>query len=57
MARGGGSDQASYGTFDEGGRGLFVVAQLAQRRGTRHGHHGKTIRAEPTTGSHLGLPA
>jgi anti-sigma regulatory factor (Ser/Thr protein kinase) len=33
-------------TFDEGGRGLFIVAQLAQRWGTRHSRHGKTIWAE-----------
>ncbi|MFE5140416.1 SpoIIE family protein phosphatase [Streptomyces fagopyri] len=35
-------------TFDENGRGLFIVAQLAERWGTRHGHHGKTIWAEHT---------
>ncbi|MFI8360403.1 SpoIIE family protein phosphatase [Streptomyces sp. NPDC085612] len=33
-------------TFDEGGRGLLLVAQLAQRWGTRHGAVGKTIWAE-----------
>nr|WP_282189902.1 ATP-binding protein [Streptomyces sp. RPA4-2] len=33
-------------TFDENGRGLFIVAQLAERWGTRHSHHGKTIWAE-----------
>lgn len=32
--------------FDEGGRGLLLVAQLTQRWGTRHGPHGKTIWAE-----------
>ena len=32
--------------FDEGGRGLFIVAQLARRWGCRHGHGGKTIWAE-----------
>ncbi|GGP85849.1 hypothetical protein GCM10010266_05220 [Streptomyces griseomycini] len=32
--------------FDEGGRGLLLVAQLAQRWGTRHGPVGKTIWAE-----------
>ncbi|WP_405771765.1 SpoIIE family protein phosphatase [Actinacidiphila glaucinigra] len=32
--------------FDEGGRGLFIVAQLAQRWGTRHTRTGKTIWAE-----------
>ena len=35
-------------TFDENGRGLFIVAQLAERWGTRHNHHGKTIWAEHT---------
>ncbi|MEU6597604.1 ATP-binding SpoIIE family protein phosphatase [Streptomyces flaveolus] len=33
-------------TFDESGRGLFIVSQLAQRWGTRHGSRGKTIWAE-----------
>ncbi|WP_327327963.1 SpoIIE family protein phosphatase [Streptomyces sp. NBC_01210] len=33
-------------TFDEGGRGLLLVAQLAQRWGTRHLPIGKTIWAE-----------
>lgn len=33
-------------TFDESGRGLFIVAQLTQRWGTRHHSHGKTIWAE-----------
>ncbi len=32
--------------FDEGGRGLMLVAQLAQRWGTRHSADGKTIWAE-----------
>ncbi|MFI1330547.1 SpoIIE family protein phosphatase [Streptomyces sp. NPDC020845] len=36
-------------TYDEGGRGLFIVAQLAERWGTRHGRHGKTIWAELIT--------
>ncbi|WP_392842621.1 SpoIIE family protein phosphatase [Streptomyces sp. LN500] len=35
-------------TLDENGRGLFIVAQLAERWGTRHNHHGKTIWAEHT---------
>ncbi|MFD4242366.1 SpoIIE family protein phosphatase [Streptomyces sp. NPDC058525] len=35
-------------TFDEGGRGLLLVAQLAQRWGTRHAPIGKTIWAEQT---------
>ncbi|TDQ43900.1 SpoIIE family protein phosphatase [Actinorugispora endophytica] len=33
-------------TLDEGGRGLFLVAQLSQRWGTRHKMTGKTIWAE-----------
>ncbi|WP_306187360.1 SpoIIE family protein phosphatase [Streptomyces sp. MK5] len=33
-------------TFDEGGRGLLLVAQLARRWGTRHKAAGKTIWAE-----------
>ncbi|MER6997167.1 SpoIIE family protein phosphatase [Streptomyces sp. NPDC000410] len=33
-------------TTDEGGRGLFLVAQLAQAWGTRHTTHGKVIWAE-----------
>ncbi|MEW2113700.1 SpoIIE family protein phosphatase [Streptomyces sp. NPDC005474] len=32
--------------FDEGGRGLLLVAQLTQRWGTRYTHTGKTIWAE-----------
>ena len=32
--------------FDEGGRGLFLVAQLTERWGTRHNRTGKTIWAE-----------
>jgi serine phosphatase RsbU (regulator of sigma subunit)/PAS domain-containing protein len=32
--------------FDEGGRGLMLVAQFAQRWGTRHTTSGKTIWAE-----------
>ncbi|WP_406386022.1 SpoIIE family protein phosphatase [Streptomyces sp. NBC_00211] len=33
---------------DEGGRGLFIVAQLAQAWGTRYGTGGKTIWTEQT---------
>ncbi|MDQ0994269.1 SpoIIE family protein phosphatase [Streptomyces sp. V3I7] len=33
-------------TFDEGGRGLLLVAQLAEHWGTRHGREGKVIWAE-----------
>ncbi|MFB7243571.1 SpoIIE family protein phosphatase [Streptomyces populi] len=35
-------------TFDEGGRGLLLVAQLTQRWGSRHTPEGKTIWAELT---------
>ncbi|MHA5047780.1 SpoIIE family protein phosphatase [Streptomyces sp. SD15] len=35
-------------TFDEGGRGLLLVAQLTQRWGSRHTAEGKTIWAEMT---------
>ncbi|MFD1275694.1 SpoIIE family protein phosphatase [Streptomyces kaempferi] len=33
-------------TTDEGGRGLFLVAQLGGRWGCRHGQNGKTIWSE-----------
>ncbi|WP_333776801.1 ATP-binding SpoIIE family protein phosphatase [Streptomyces sp. IBSBF 3136] len=33
-------------TYDEGGRGLLLVAQLAERWGTRHTREGKVIWAE-----------
>lgn len=33
-------------TYDEGGRGLLLVAQFAKRWGTRHARHGKTVWAE-----------
>ncbi|MFJ9566144.1 SpoIIE family protein phosphatase [Streptomyces fuscichromogenes] len=33
-------------TYDEGGRGLLLIAQLARRWGTRHHAGGKTIWAE-----------
>ncbi|MGV9455539.1 SpoIIE family protein phosphatase [Streptomyces sp. NPDC003635] len=33
-------------TWDEGGRGLLLVAQLTQRWGSRHHENGKTIWAE-----------
>lgn len=33
-------------TYDEGGRGLLLVAQLTQRWGSRHTADGKTIWAE-----------
>ncbi|MEU9450210.1 SpoIIE family protein phosphatase [Streptomyces sp. NPDC048277] len=41
--------------FDEGGRGLLLVAQLADRWGTRHARHGKTVWAE--IGESTGVPA
>jgi hypothetical protein len=38
---------SSRGTiFDEGGRGLLLVAQLTRRWGTRHSREGKTIWCE-----------
>ncbi|WP_328874675.1 SpoIIE family protein phosphatase [Streptomyces sp. NBC_00287] len=37
-------------TDDEGGRGLFLVAQLAEHWGTRHARHGKTVWAELNDG-------
>ncbi|WP_455359810.1 SpoIIE family protein phosphatase [Streptomyces sp. SYSU K21746] len=36
------------GSDDEGGRGLFLVAQMTQQWGTRYTHAGKTIWAEQT---------
>ncbi len=33
-------------TIDEGGRGLFIVAQLAENWGTRYTPEGKTVWAE-----------
>ncbi|MGW1004505.1 SpoIIE family protein phosphatase [Streptomyces sp. NPDC002520] len=36
--------------FDEGGRGLLLVAQLAARWGTRHDRIGKTVWAEQKLG-------
>jgi anti-sigma regulatory factor (Ser/Thr protein kinase) len=39
------------GATDEGGRGLFLVAHIAERWGTRYTHRGKVIWAEqPLTG-------
>ncbi|MFF3373748.1 SpoIIE family protein phosphatase [Streptomyces sp. NPDC002680] len=35
-------------TNDEGGRGLFLVAHLARRWGSRYGQSGKTVWAEQT---------
>ncbi|MGV9991780.1 SpoIIE family protein phosphatase [Streptomyces sp. NPDC003374] len=42
-------------TFDEGGRGLLLVAQLAQRWGTRHDRIGKTVWAEQSLAGMGGL--
>ncbi|MEU6668067.1 SpoIIE family protein phosphatase [Streptomyces sp. NPDC046727] len=40
-------------TTDEGGRGLFLVAQLAERWGCRHGQNHKTIWSEqPIASAH-----
>jgi hypothetical protein len=33
-------------TIDEGGRGLFIVTQLAQNWGARYSLDGKTVWAE-----------
>ena len=48
--------------YDEGGRGLLLVAQLSERWGTRHTTKGKTIWAEqspqyPSGGLGQELPA
>ncbi|MGW4055172.1 ATP-binding protein, partial [Streptomyces sp. NPDC004779] len=37
---------------DEGGRGLFLIAQLASRWGCRYGERGKTIWAEQAVPPH-----
>ncbi|OQR61483.1 phosphatase [Streptomyces maremycinicus] len=42
--------------FDEGGRGLFLVAQLAEHWGTRHARRGKTVWAELGDSAELPLP-
>ncbi|WP_031479821.1 SpoIIE family protein phosphatase [Streptomyces bicolor] len=39
---------------DEGGRGLFLVAQLSERWGTRYGRNRKTIWAEQPLTAHQG---
>ncbi|MEU6602840.1 ATP-binding SpoIIE family protein phosphatase [Streptomyces flaveolus] len=38
-------------TTDEGGRGLFLVAQLSSRWGSRYGRSGKTVWAEQSLGA------
>ncbi|AQW46602.1 SpoIIE family protein phosphatase [Streptomyces violaceusniger] len=42
-------------TTDEGGRGLFLVAQLTERWGCRYGPSGKTIWAEQLVDKHRGV--
>ncbi|WP_369268868.1 SpoIIE family protein phosphatase [Streptomyces sp. R11] len=42
------------GTVDEGGRGLFIIAQLAQAWGTRFSTRGKTIWAEQALSGEAG---
>jgi serine phosphatase RsbU (regulator of sigma subunit)/anti-sigma regulatory factor (Ser/Thr protein kinase) len=44
-------------TTDEGGRGLFLVAQLAKRWGSRYQQSGKTIWAEQELSPAAGLAA
>ncbi|MFE7271473.1 SpoIIE family protein phosphatase [Streptomyces sp. NPDC057623] len=41
---------------DEGGRGLFLVAQLSERWGTRYGRNRKTIWAEQPLAAQQGEP-
>ncbi|KJY42135.1 protein phosphatase [Streptomyces sp. NRRL B-1568] len=42
---------------DEGGRGLFLVAQLTERWGTRYGREGKTVWTEqPYSSAAAGVP-
>ncbi len=41
---------------DEGGRGLFLVAQLSERWGTRYGRNRKTIWAEQPLAAQPGEP-
>ncbi|MEV6200310.1 SpoIIE family protein phosphatase [Streptomyces sp. NPDC051771] len=44
-------------TYDEGGRGLLLVAQCAERWGTRHGREGKVIWAEQALPTDSPAPA
>ncbi|WP_053678171.1 ATP-binding SpoIIE family protein phosphatase [Streptomyces sp. WM4235] len=44
-------------TFDEGGRGLLLVAQMAEHWGTRHSREGKVIWAEQSLPPAAGLKA
>lgn len=41
---------------DEGGRGLFLVAQLSERWGARYTRDGKTVWTEQPLGGAPGLP-
>ncbi|WP_354671301.1 ATP-binding protein [Streptomyces sp. S.PB5] len=41
-------------TFDEDGRGLLLLAQLAERWGMRHARQGKTVWAELGEEKHAG---
>ncbi|WP_328224271.1 SpoIIE family protein phosphatase [Streptomyces sp. NBC_00310] len=43
--------------FDEGGRGLLLVAQLADHWGTRRARHGKTVWAELNDSATAAFPA
>ncbi len=43
--------------YDEGGRGLLLVARLAAHGGTRHARHGKTVWAQLGTSAGLPEPA
>ncbi|MGW2936617.1 ATP-binding SpoIIE family protein phosphatase [Streptomyces sp. NPDC001156] len=43
-------------TFDEGGRGLLLVAQIAEHWGTRHARQGKTVWAELSEEASAGFP-
>ncbi|MEU1597982.1 SpoIIE family protein phosphatase [Streptomyces sp. NPDC005708] len=44
-------------TFDEGGRGLLLVAHIAERWGTRHARQGKTVWAELSAKASARFPA
>ncbi|MFF3639129.1 SpoIIE family protein phosphatase [Streptomyces sp. NPDC002250] len=44
-------------TYDEGGRGLLLVAQFAEHWGTRHSRHGKTVWAELSKDESAEFPA
>ncbi|WP_377267869.1 SpoIIE family protein phosphatase [Peterkaempfera sp. SMS 1(5)a] len=43
-------------TIDERGRGLFIIASIADQWGARYGDQGKTVWAEQTTGSPHAAP-